>query len=1385
MASNGSPLEGAEIIGLVLLALGITQTFLYARVLRPTSKHPAPDQALRMAWGVIAFVDVALISIVRAIRPQQELGTFLLYFFPLLVGAEYLRMRAVAALLGIAIPFGLWWTAAPKSFSIVFFLWRCTYLLVTGIVALVLTRLQHAENHKLEDWAGQLAKLQLQLEQRHDELIALYDFRRQIGDLYDESQIINLTIAKIADLTTSRGGGVWRFRPGENDLEPLPVAGSSGAVNSDLDRLRAVAFRCLTSSRVERDEFLLATPIKNRSTFFALLFAKIANEPEELKNAETFLASLADDAGTAIARAFAVKAFREISLKTAELQQDDERIEEILRELTGQLEFDFAVISMVDPYQKRVQHVRGRNVPAGWMRRAKFPINSEGIIPAVVESGRTEVIQGWDKRFDPEIYKRYGHEDLIRVWVPIKAGTQVIGVMQAGRDRRSGSLSPAVVARVEEYAEKNFDLMARSRPIVLLEMISRHARNIVGAHGASVHVFGADDAQEAGDGETSREFVIAFGRELEALLLQESAEQYWICCPITAGKQGVRSAAMFRLILDEDQSGVLCVHFTFPHEFSQAEVELLRSFAGLVSVSLLNSHLLTKLSATTELAWTVSSLQRVLESLASTVNLPVLLRQLTDRMLAMFDADSVVLHRFEQARLRFFSEPVVSGRFEKPDLVKGPFTQEALPWTILETGTIFAGQDQIRQWGQGVGVMDRFVTRERIRKCAGLLLKTREGGESVGVLFINYRVKNDDPRMTTKDEFTAEQKEAMRALASSAAIAIHTAAVRELSRAIRQAEHDALVEVDRFILDNYTNLKLDEVLTRILRSAGTISGAKAGAIMKFDSDRRVLRPLVQFGDPFSRLPDEQELRAGIVGLAGAERQPFLIDDVRSEQWRDQYVPWTDDTSSELAVPIADGDRLIGVINLEHPDIGHFTPEHQVLVQTLALQGVIASRSDQLLTGDVRSLQAFSRVAAKIREGPSDSVKVLRLILTGVTAGDGLGFSRAMLFETNEGSGSIKVKLALGPVDGDDADRKWNKLKVVTLERLLDEIVESEPELDSLELRVKIKGSIPLADIAGLSDAVRGKERVVPERQGGPLRKLYRQLTGGESDFGFVPLDVPGGGFSGFILVDRAFQRHPNIPDRELPMLSAFAELAAIAIQRELIRVRLSSGEIEVSETTLIAEVAHELDRKVSAIRAGMSELRRATDVYLVAFPEYVKLRDDIEEAMAKASGTVHRLRWHDRPVGQLQTVDLRELLLLLRSWPEWRDDCPVDIDLPATNLECSLNRESFTDVLLEIIRNGREAALAGTRRNKQVTVRLTSGNGRAHIAIRDTGDGIPEDIKSRIWTAYFSTKGHGRGLGLSMVRRIVQGHEGQLEVNDQPGGGTEFVLTIPIRITVP
>ncbi|RMH54782.1 MAG: GHKL domain-containing protein [Candidatus Hydrogenedentota bacterium] len=65
------------------------------------------------------------------------------------------------------------------------------------------------------------------------------------------------------------------------------------------------------------------------------------------------------------------------------------------------------------------------------------------------------------------------------------------------------------------------------------------------------------------------------------------------------------------------------------------------------------------------------------------------------------------------------------------------------------------------------------------------------------------------------------------------------------------------------------------------------------------------------------------------------------------------------------------------------------------------------------------------------------------------------------------------------------------------------------------------------------------------------------------------------------------------------------------------------------------------------------------------------------------------------------------------------------------------------------------------------------------IQMTDTGRGIPPDVLPRIFEPFFTTRDEGTGIGLSVVKRIIEAHGGSLHCESEPGRGTSFSITIP------
>ncbi|HLB59309.1 MAG TPA: ATP-binding protein, partial [Bdellovibrionota bacterium] len=112
----------------------------------------------------------------------------------------------------------------------------------------------------------------------------------------------------------------------------------------------------------------------------------------------------------------------------------------------------------------------------------------------------------------------------------------------------------------------------------------------------------------------------------------------------------------------------------------------------------------------------------------------------------------------------------------------------------------------------------------------------------------------------------------------------------------------------------------------------------------------------------------------------------------------------------------------------------------------------------------------------------------------------------------------------------------------------------------------------------------------------------------------------------------------------------------------------------------------------------------------------------------------------------------------------------------------SLDREQIKRVFINLFDNA-VFAMKG-RGEIHVTADYKKALQMVTVEVSDTGPGIPEEIKPRLFEPYFSTKDAGTGLGLSIVKRIITDHNGFIRVADNQPKGTTFIIELPARPSI-
>jgi signal transduction histidine kinase len=140
---------------------------------------------------------------------------------------------------------------------------------------------------------------------------------------------------------------------------------------------------------------------------------------------------------------------------------------------------------------------------------------------------------------------------------------------------------------------------------------------------------------------------------------------------------------------------------------------------------------------------------------------------------------------------------------------------------------------------------------------------------------------------------------------------------------------------------------------------------------------------------------------------------------------------------------------------------------------------------------------------------------------------------------------------------------------------------------------------------------------------------------------------------------------------------------------------------------------------------------------------------------------------------------IHEMLTLLKGEA---DRCSVAIrtELAAELPKITAERVQLQQVFMNLMLNGIEAM---TDSGGELTVKSEAQDGQLKFSVSDTGVGLPIEKKDQIFSAFFTTKPQGSGMGLAISRSIVDSHGGRLWATANDERGTTFHFTLPIQIT--
>ncbi len=215
---------------------------------------------------------------------------------------------------------------------------------------------------------------------------------------------------------------------------------------------------------------------------------------------------------------------------------------------------------------------------------------------------------------------------------------------------------------------------------------------------------------------------------------------------------------------------------------------------------------------------------------------------------------------------------------------------------------------------------------------------------------------------------------------------------------------------------------------------------------------------------------------------------------------------------------------------------------------------------------------------------------------------------------------------------------------------------------------------------------------------------------------------------------------------------------------------------------MAAALSHELNQPLTAVTNYLNAAQRLLDQ---APPDLARVRQALglaAQQSLRSGEIIRRLRAfvsrgavarRAEPVARL----IEEAVALALVGSRHRG-VEVRLAVPADIPAVIADRVQVQQVLLNLIRNAVEA-MEG-RDTKRLIISVESADGMVTISVADTGPGLSEDMRDRLFQPFVTTKEDGMGIGLSVCRTIIEAHGGRIVADVNPDGGTVFRFTLPI-----
>lgn len=576
----------------------------------------------------------------------------------------------------------------------------------------------------------------------------------------------------------------------------------------------------------------------------------------------------------------------------------------------------------------------------------------------------------------------------------------------------------------------------------------------------------------------------------------------------------------------------------------------------------------------------------------------------------------------------------------------------------------------------------------------------------------------------------------------------------------QQQYRQILRQLGRLVQQAVSQTDIDQFLTTALEEGMKLVGGFRAFVALVDEDAGELVIHSALGPGWDeekrqrRLQVAQEEGKGITGYVAATQRPYCTGDVRHDP---HYLRFFEDVVSEMAVPIVDAyGRTRGVINIESDQPNAYDEEDVeaiVLVADLCLtalslhqsrlrQEALVQIGNELSTSEDRDdlMQTVLDVASKVLRFEDCSVflvdddhKRLTLVASSGALREQVG---RVSYPLGEGlTGWVAQHGEPVRTANPREDPRWRG----------------------------IASEMPVEQIgAFLAVPIWGRDRTI-----GVIRVVRRRSIAPWFDNCFT--------------------------DDEVEVLSAIGSQLGSALESLNMRQRLVQTERMAAWGEMSAKAAHMIGNRTFAIKGDLNEVEYLLQQPEIDREELTELIGSIRRGISRLEEILHEFRDFVMATHLSTGVDNVNNIIAQTAAEMFPRRGPVELrlelhpQLPDIRCDAVKLKRCFAEMI--------ENSLSFQPEGGQLLIRTELVDSRAlpdrfgvgrnrqfvHVAFCDKGPGVPEDIKEKIFQPFFSSRVKGMGLGLSIVKGIVEAHRGFVYEDGKPGEGACFHILLPVN----